>query len=148
MDMMTQFVQVNWLAILACGVASMATGFLWYGPLFAKKWGELTGWTEEKIRASTSQQSMIRNYVLVFIFALIEALVLANILKLTMANADASNRIVGGLMMAVLTWVGFVAMTMGANDLFERRPLALYGINTGYHLVNFLVFSVILVLMP
>ena len=41
---------INWLAVAVCGLGTIAVGFLWYGPLFGKAWGRLTGWTDDKVR--------------------------------------------------------------------------------------------------
>jgi len=35
--------EINGWAVLVCGVVAMALGFVWYGPLFGKKWLELIG---------------------------------------------------------------------------------------------------------
>lgn len=138
--MFAQMVQVNWLAILVCGIASMVVGFVWYGPLFGKRWAALTGWTEQKIR-SLPQNNMPVTYGLAFVLLILAAFVLANVLKLAQATTIAD-----GLLAGFATWLGFVATTMGVNELFERTPLSLLAINAGYQLVNFLVFSLILVL--
>lgn len=34
---------VNWLAIVAAAVAAFVVGFLWYGPLFGKRWADAMG---------------------------------------------------------------------------------------------------------
>ena len=40
-----RFMDVNLLAVLVCGVAAMAVGFLWYSPLlFAKPWVKEMGY--------------------------------------------------------------------------------------------------------
>ena len=31
-------VEINYLAVLVAAIASMALGFLWYGPLFGNQW--------------------------------------------------------------------------------------------------------------
>lgn len=36
-------VDINYLAVIAAGVASMVVGSLWYGPLFGRKWVALSG---------------------------------------------------------------------------------------------------------
>ena len=34
---------INYLAVLACAVAAMTAGFLWFGPLFGKTWARHMG---------------------------------------------------------------------------------------------------------
>ena len=43
-------VEINFLAVLVCGVVSMIIGATWYGPLFGKKWMKEEGSTEEELR--------------------------------------------------------------------------------------------------
>ena len=125
---------VNWLAVVVCAVISMVIGFIWYGPLFSKPWANMTGWTEEKI-AALPKSNMVRSYVLAFIAAFVIALVLA---------ATGSDSIGSGITTAVILWVGFTGATIGVNMLFERRPIALFSIESGYHLAAMIIYSIIL----
>ena len=46
-------VEINYLAVLVAGVAAVAVGFLWYGPLlFAKPWMKLMGHTKETMEGA------------------------------------------------------------------------------------------------
>ena len=129
---------VNYLAVLVCAVLSMAIGFAWYGPLFGGPWGAITGWTKEK--AMTLPQSrMMVSYGLAFIAAFVIATVLAWVLQATGADGVGD-----GLTTAVVLWIGLTGATIGVNMVFERRPLSLFGIEAGYHLVALLVYSIVL----
>lgn len=130
--------QVNWLAVLVCAVLSMVIGFIWYGPLFAKQWSALTGWTNEKV-AALGQSALMRSYGLAFV----AAFVIATVLSLALRATGAAG-IGDGLVTAAVLWVGFTGATIGVNMVFERRPLMLFGIEAGYHLVSLLVYSVVL----
>ena len=136
--MLGYFGDVNWLAVVVCAVISMVIGFIWYGPLFSKPWANMTGWTEEKI-AALPKSNMVRSYVLAFIAAFVIALVLALVLA-----ATGSDSIGSGITTAVILWVGFTGATIGVNMLFERRPIALFSIESGYHLAAMIIYSIIL----
>lgn len=129
---------VNWLAVIVCAVLSMVMGFVWYGPLFSKPWGRMTGWTSEKTAAVTKGR-MAANYILAFIAAFIVASALAVALLAT--GADGIGE---GITTAIVLWAGFTGATMGVNMIFESRPLALFGIEAGYHLLAVIVYSVVL----
>ena len=129
---------VNWWAVLVCAAASMAIGFMWYGPLFSKPWGQLTGWTEEKIAALPKSKLPV-NYILAFI----AAFVIAGILALTLL-ATGSDGIGDSIVTAILLWVGFTGATIGVNMIFERRNFNLFCIEAGYHLTALMVYAVIL----
>jgi hypothetical protein len=47
---------INYWAVLVCGVLSMVIGFVWYGPLFGKKWMEIVGATFKDIEERKRMQ--------------------------------------------------------------------------------------------
>src|SRR3989344_5945336 len=70
-------VPINYLAVVAAAVASMAIGFVWYGPLFGKQWMALMGFTKESMNAAKAK-GMSKSYALMTIGSLVMAYVLAN----------------------------------------------------------------------
>ncbi len=120
--------RINVPAILACGVASLVLGFLWYGPLFGKAWAAYTGWTEEKVK-SVPASRMARTYVLTFLAALVTAFLLD-----VLAWALGSSGVRGGISLGLWTGVGFSAMAFATTHLFEHKPLGLWLIVSGYQL--------------
>ena len=119
---------INVLAVLACGVASLVIGFVWYGPLFGKAWAAYTGWTEEKVKAIPPAR-MARTYVLTFLGAIVTALAL-DVLAWAMGIA----RIGDGITLGLVTGIGFSAMAFATTHLFEHKPLGLWLIVSGYQL--------------
>ncbi|MDR7419756.1 MAG: DUF1761 domain-containing protein [Armatimonadota bacterium] len=129
---------LNYLAVLVAAILNMLIGALWYSHgLFGKSWMELTGLKPED--AQKRMAGMRRAYSLMFIASLLIAYTLARVLWY--AKIESAG---GGAMIGLLAWVGFVATTHGANYLFEGKPFRLYGINTGYSLVSFLVMGALL----
>src|SRR5262249_21076316 len=137
--MLSQMMNVNWLAVLACGVALMVVGFVWY-TVFADQWAAYTGWTRAKV-AKLPQNELTVSYVITFVTALVMSFVLANFLKL-LAAPDLGTALIG----ALTVWVGFTAAPAISNFAFERRPWGLFGIVYGNTLVSLLVSAVILTL--
>lgn len=131
---------INWLAVLAAGISTMVVGYVWYGPLFAKTWSALTGWTEEKVRALGSA-SMARQYGFTFVLALFMSFVMAHLLK-----AVGAQTAVDGALTGLIVGLGFVATSFGTVYLFERQSPKLYGINVGYQIVIMVVVALILTL--
>lgn len=129
------FTAVNFLAILVSGIAYMVAGFLWYGPLFAKSWMALVGFTEEDLRRGANPAM----YLLTFVGALVAAYILALFI-----SAAQMTTLVGGLEVGVLAGLGFVVPTFGANYIFLRRPLKLYLIDVGYQVVSLVIGGAIL----
>jgi uncharacterized membrane protein YpjA len=135
---LSYFGDVNWWAVLVCAILSMVIGFIWYGPLFGKPWGNITGWTNEKVSA-LPKSSTARSYILAFIAAFI----IASVLAITLLAIN-TNGIGNGIVAAIVLWVGFTGATIGVNMTFERRPLSLFCIEAGYHLLTLVVYSIVL----
>lgn len=123
---------INWLAVVAAAVATFILGGLWYGPLFGKRWMAVSGVSEDELGGGTG-----RIFGLSFVLQLVAAAVLAMFIgpEATLGFAVAAAGAVG------LLWV---APAFGVVYLFERRPVAHWGINAGYHVVSFLVMGLIL----
>ena len=43
-------VNINYLAVIVCGVISMIVGAMWYGPILGKLWMKQYGYTEEDLK--------------------------------------------------------------------------------------------------
>lgn len=117
---------LNPLAIVAAAVLAFLIGAVWYSPLlFAKRWQKETRLTDAQLKSG----SMAR------IFGL--ALVCDLVMSANLAAFLGGKATVGfGLAAGAATGIGWVAMCFAVNDLFERRPLALWLINSGYHVVS------------
>lgn len=117
---------LNPLAIVAAAVLAFLIGAVWYSPLlFAKRWQQETKLSDEQLKSG----SMAR------IFGL--ALVCDLVMSANLAAFLGGKATVGfGLAAGAATGIGWVAMCFAVNDLFERRPLALWLINSGYHVIS------------
>lgn len=126
--------QVNLVAVLVCGIASLVLGAIWYSPmLFEKPWRDTAGVTDQQLNSGTPAPI----YGGAFVLSLVAAYVFGMFLGPTMPLAGA----VGAGFAAGLCWV---AASFAINYLFERRPLKLWLINGGYHTLQFTLFGLIL----
>src|SRR5262249_15129270 len=133
------FPEVNYLAVLSCGVLMFILGGLWYSPLlFAKRWMALMGMTEADIKAASSK-SMPLQYLAVFICGLISSWALAVIMN----HFENLSALRGG-MIGAFCWLGFAGATSFGTALFSMKPKQLWLINSGYNLVAFVLAGVIL----
>jgi hypothetical protein len=129
--------EVNWIAVALCAVSSLVIGGVWYSPaLFAHQWQSAAGMSEEQ--AQSGNMAMIFGGA--FLLSLLAAAVFAMFLgsEMSVGAATAAGFAAG------LCWVG---ASYGINYLFERRPLRLWLINGGYHVLQFTAFGLILGLM-
>jgi len=58
------------------------------------------------------------------------------------------TRLMTGLMSAVWMWLGFIMPVQFTDVLFSKKPVKLFGINTGYRLISLLVMGVVISLIP
>jgi hypothetical protein len=137
-------IPINYPAILACGVAAMVLGSLWYGPLFGKQWMTLIGMTPDKIEAAKKEKGkMMKSYGLMFVGSLIMAYVLAHALVFASAYLKASGTS-AGLTAGFWNWLGFIAPVMLGKVLWEGKPWKLWALDSGYYLVLLCLDGVIL----
>jgi hypothetical protein len=117
---------LNPLAIAAAAALSFLIGGVWYSPLlFARRWQQAAGLSDEQLKSG----GMGRIFGLSFVCSLVMA---ANLAAFLGAKATVGF----GLAAGAATGIGWVAMAFAINDLFERRPLVLWLINAGYHVVT------------
>lgn len=131
---------MNYLPILAASGANMIIGFLWYGPLFGKKWMSLTGMTEKD--TLEGKKTMGKTYLLTYVGAVLMAYVLSYFI--TYSGATTLEQ---GVMVGFWAWLGFVATTGMHKYLFavKKLPWSLYVLEQSYLLVVLVVNGVILV---
>jgi hypothetical protein len=134
---------INLWAVLVCGVASMIFGFLWYGPLFSKPWMKEMGWDpNDTQRMEQMKKAASTAYPQAFVGALLMAYVFAHILE-----AFGSDSVGIAMQGALWTWLGLVVPVKYSDKLWGGKSFTLFFIDTGYYLVQLLVFAVILQLM-
>ena len=128
---------VGYIAILVAAVASMVIGYIWYGPLFGKKWMGLMG-----MKSMAPKGNMAMSYVISYIGAVI----MAYVLSVFIGYAGAATY-TDGAMIGFWAWLGFVATTQLGKRLWEGKPWELYILDTVHYLVSFAAMGAILVMM-
>lgn len=126
-------VEVNYIAVVVATLFSMILGSFWYSnALFGKIW-------QEDSKVEMGKVAATKAYVLTTVGALVLAYVTA--LFLGMLNV---TTIQGGVQTGFWIWLGFVATTSLVHHVFEGKPMRLYFVNIGYHLVELMVIGAIL----
>jgi hypothetical protein len=127
---------VNVWAVLVAAVSSFVLGGLWYSPaLFGRKWNRDAG-MEGKQGGHPA-----RVFGIAFVFALIAAAAFATLLGADPEPARAIHY-------ALVVGIGFVATSFGINYQFANRSFAMWAIDAGYHLAQFLLFALVLAYWP
>lgn len=126
--------EINLLAVALCAAASMAIGFVWYGPLFGKAWQREWGLSDEAMK-DANMVMIFGGFVALNLFA---AYILGHVLATYGHPAVATSAMIG-----FGVGLGFVATAIGGNYLFARKSLKLFMIDGGYWTVLYTVMGVI-----
>lgn len=127
-------ISLNPLAIAVAAALAFLMGGVWYSPvLFARRWQQAAGLADEQLKNA----SMAKIFGLAYLAALVMA---ANLAAFIGPKASVGF----GLAAGAAAGIGWVAMCFAVNDLFERRPLALWLINSGYHVLALTVMGGVL----
>jgi uncharacterized protein DUF1761 len=124
--------EVNYLAVLLAALSAFLLGGLWYSLLFAKPWAALTGQSEERLKSG--------NPAIVFGGAFLLNLIAAFVLAMFIGPMGIKFATLAGLAVG-LCWV---AVSLGVNYLFERRPFGLWLINGGYFTLQYVAMGAII----
>lgn len=137
--------QLNWLAIIAAVIASVAIGFLWYGPVRGDAWMKEMGLPPDfKPPPALLKRSML----LMVAGSLLTAVMLACVIELAHPPAadaaDAAPAAFYGVTVALCAWAGFYVPMLLGGVAWENRSWRLFRINAGYHLLALLATAMIL----
>lgn len=124
---------VNLTIVLVSAVVSLIFGFVWYTAFFGKAWNQCLGKTKEQLG----------NPWVGMVVMFMSLLTMAVSLSLLMIFLPVMH-VTGGLKLGILVGVGFVALAMLVNDVYEKRPMKLFFINAGYQVLSIVLMSVIL----
>jgi hypothetical protein len=129
------------LPVFVCGVLSMVIGSLWYGPLFGKKWMQIcnVNFADAQARKKMQQEAMPL-YGIQCILTLFQVYVLASYFATRDAGAFVSH--------ALWIWAAFIMPTIAGCSMWTadktEMKWARFFIQSGYQLVQFIVFAVVL----
>lgn len=128
---MLDFVGLNWWAIIVATLAAFALGWLWYGPLFGKKWLEALG--KEELNPPPLP------FVISFYAAFLTCIVLAALM-----NSLEITTWTSGLLIGAITGIGFIATSMASDSAFYGWGMPLFCIQAGYRVVYYILVGAIL----
>ena len=134
-------VTINVWAILVCVVVSVVLGFIWYGPLFGKKWMALNGMKMPNPKPGFSV--MVKPIIISVVGAFFMGFVMARLIAVGTAYLGFSG-ISNGLATALMVWVGFIVPVLFNFSGWEGKSWKLFFINSGYWLAFLLISGTII----
>ena len=116
------------LPILIATLGSFAVGALWYSPLaFGKMWMRACGITPDPSgKCSGSPRAMIGALLMDYLSVGVLSFFL-QFMQIRTWN--------GGLMIGLITAVGFIFTSQATCSLFEKKPISYMAINVGHRIV-------------
>ena len=131
--------KINYAAVAASALLYWVLGGLWYSPLlFGGKFISIMRWSPEQLARIEAEGALLQ-LALAFVSSLVAAYVLAHVVRYTGTETAA-----GGAKTGLWLWLGFIVTSNLNTVFFEFRPVGLYLINIGYHLVAFLAMGALL----
>lgn len=132
-------VDVNHLAVLVCGLISMALGMTWYAPkVFGNVWMKEIGASMADIEKAKGK-GMGASYALAFAGALLTAYVLSHFVDYAGATTAGA-----GIRAGLWAWLGFVVPVQLGSVLWDGKSWKYFAIVAGYYLVQLVVFGAVL----
>ena len=124
---------VNWLAVIAAAFSSFLLGGIWYAALFAKAHQQAASLSDAQVQGGSKALIFGGSFVLALIASAMFAIFLGS-----------ETDLMTGTMYGFSAGLCWVATSFGINYLFERRSMALFLINGGYHTLQFTLIGMIL----
>lgn len=131
--MKNAILHLNWPMVLVSAVAYFAIGALWYTVLFGKYWQKVYGMGSDDRKGMVS--SMIIGFALTFLITTMVGLML---------NAVRCKELYDCFIRAYILTAGFVVGILGTALNYQRKPLGIWIVDIGYHLLGILVAALIL----
>jgi hypothetical protein len=139
-------IQLNLFAIALAVVVNFFLGYVWYTPLFGKRWLQAVGLPAgHSAQGSELAKGLLGN----LLGCTLIAFVLANNMAVWTPStwgvqAAGPSAISQALQAAGFTWLGFFLPPLLNGVLWERRSWALLAINGGYYFVSLLLAAMLL----
>lgn len=132
------FKEINWLSVLVGTLAYFALGALWYSFLFKDKW-----LAYNKIVIDNNPDA--KKGVGAIMFASFIMMLVTSIAIAFLAYRVGMWGWMSGVKLGLLTGVCFASTSMAINMLYEKKPLGLFLINSGYQVLGNILSAIIIV---
>jgi len=138
--MLNQFLSnANWLAIIVAAFAYFGLGSVWFSLLFGKQWMALNG-----IPAPTpeTKEQMKKMMLPMMIKTLVMSLILAVAIGFLVMALGIGNGTAGIKLGLLLSAIAVIPLIMA--DMYLMKPLKLWFIDAGYHIIGIILMSIII----
>ena len=138
-------IHVSWVAVLVAVVVAFVFGFLWYGPLFGKKWAALMKFPPDM---KPDRKAMMRGMVLMVIGTFFTAYTLTFMSEIWRPSVWGGAADAPAYLYATFTgfwvWLGFYVPMGLSRVAWEGGNWPLFGLNMSYAFLNLQIIAAIL----
>lgn len=134
------FSHINWLAVLVATLAYFMIGAIWYSKsVFGSMWARLI---KLDMSDPNLKKGMGKMMAATFLLVLLTTFGLA----LFIVKINFRAHFIYGIEIGLLTGLCYASTAVSINYVYENKPLALYFINNGYHIIGHVVAATILIM--
>ena len=135
------FSSINWLAVVACVVASMIIGSIWFMPkTFYPMWRKAIDKSDRDDPGQGMNMGLM--WGLTILASFVQAMFMALMVN-AMGSMSGGATLASGALAGFLLWLGFAAPSALTNKLFANQ-LTAWVLEQGNHLVTFVLMGAIL----
>ena len=129
----------NWLAIIVAAIAYFALGSVWFSVLFGKQWMALNNIPEPTPEKKEEMKKMMAPLMIkTFLMGVVMAIVVGIMVK----GFEIGNCVPGIKLGLALSAIGVIPLVMA--DMYLMKPLKLWFIDAGYHIIGIVLMSIII----
>jgi hypothetical protein len=133
-----QLSHLNWLAVVVATVAGYFPGAIWYSRIgFLRPWAREMGIDLDNLPANKGAGAKVA-------IGLIPAFAAATVMALLLHPPVPIHR---GLTLGIALAGGIISTAFAVQYLYENRSWRFWAINSGYHLLQFLIMGLVYALM-
>lgn len=129
----------NWLAIIVAAIAYFALGSVWFSALFGKQWMALNNIPEPTPEKKEAMKKLLMPLMLK---SLVMSLVMAFVISLLEMSIGVPQGITGAKVGLALSAIGVIPLIMA--DMYLMKPLKLWFIDAGYHILGIVLMAIII----
>jgi hypothetical protein len=134
------FSHINWLAVLVATLSYFILGALWYSKaLFGHSWANM-------IKLDISNPDLKKGMAKMMLFSFLLMALTCTGLALLIVKVNFADYYVYGIKIGLLTGICYASTAVSINYVYESKPLGLYFINNGYHVLGHIIAATILIM--
>jgi hypothetical protein len=131
--------QLNWIAVVVAALAGYFPGAIWYSPV-----GFLRPWARE-LSIDVDNPPAGKHVGLKVAIGILPALAAATVFALILGHPGTPRHAMG---LAIGIAGAFISTSLAVQYLYEGRSLKFWLINSGYHMLQYVIMGLVLSFWP